>query len=258
MPTVTFIGAGNLATRLGIALAGKGYRVKGVYSRTRASATALAATLRAAPATSLDTLEEADYCVFCVKDDALAGLAREWGSRHPRSFCLHTAGSMPLSVFDGHVESYGVLYPLQTFTKTRAVDFGQVPCFVEGSNPEALGRLTRLARDLGGPVVELPSERRRWMHLAAVFACNFTNHCYDIAARLLREAGVPPALMHPLIGETAAKARELGPRGAQTGPAVRYDQGVIGKHLSLLEGDPQLQRIYRLLSEHIHQYAQGK
>lgn len=256
METISLIGSGNVATHIGHALAKAGYRINGVFSRTLAAAQALAGTLHCDATDHLEALPEADCCLLAVKDDALPSLAARWGALHPDSFCLHTAGSVPMDIFEGKVENYGVLYPMQTFSKTRQVDFHAIPCFIEANAPETLDKVTQLARSVSDRVYVLPSERRRWLHLAAVFACNFSNHCYDIAARLLEKEGIPSDSLLPLIDETAAKVHELPACKAQTGPAVRFDRNVIDRHERMLTDNPELRRIYELLSQHIYQYAQ--
>lgn len=256
METISLIGSGNVATHIGHALAKAGYRINGVFSRTLAAAQALAGTLHCNATDHLEGLPEADCCLFAAKDDALPSLAARWGALHPDSLCLHTAGSMPMDIFEGKVENYGVLYPMQTFSKTRQVDFHAIPCFIEANAPETLDKVTQLARSVSDRVYVLPSERRRWLHLAAVFACNFSNHCYDIAARLLEKEGIPSDSLLPLIDETAAKVHELPACKAQTGPAVRFDRNVIDRHERMLADNPELRRIYELLSQHIYQYAQ--
>lgn len=256
METISLIGSGNVATHIGHALAKAGYRINGVFSRTLAAAQVLAGTLHCDATDHLEALPEADCCLFAVKDDALPSLAARWGALHPDSFCLHTAGSVPMDIFEGKVENYGVLYPMQTFSKTRQVDFHAIPCFIEANAPETLDKVTQLARSVSDRVYVLPSERRRWLHLAAVFACNFSNHCYDIAARLLEKEGIPSDSLLPLIDETAAKVHELPACKAQTGPAVRFDRNVIDRHERMLADNPELRRIYELLSQHIYQYAQ--
>lgn len=256
METISLIGSGNVATHIGHALAKAGYRINGVFSRTLAAAQALAGTLHCDATDHLEALPEADCCLFAVKDDALPSHAARWGALHPDSFCLHTAGSVPMDIFEGKVENYGVLYPMQTFSKTRQVDFHAIPCFIEANAPETLDKVTQLARSVSDRVYLLPSERRRWLHLAAVFACNFSNHCYDIAARLLEKEGIPSDSLLPLIDETAAKVHELPACKAQTGPAVRFDRNVIDRHERMLADYPELRRIYELLSQHIYQYAQ--
>lgn len=256
METISLIGSGNAATHIGHALAKAGHRVNGVFSRTLAAAQALAGVLRCDATDNLEALPEADCYLFAVKDDALPGLAARWGTLHPDSLCLHTAGSVPMDIFEGKVKSYGVLYPMQTFSKTRPVNFHDIPCFIEANNPETLEKVTQLARSVSDQVYVLSSERRRWLHVAAVFACNFSNHCYDIAARLLEKEGIPSDTLLPLIDETAAKIHELPARKAQTGPAVRFDQNVIGRHEQMLADSPVLRQIYELMNRHIHQYAQ--
>lgn len=173
METISLIGSGNAATHIGHALAKAGHRVNGVFSRTLAAAQALAGVLRCDATDNLETLPEADCYLFAVKDDALPGLAARWGTLHPDSLCLHTAGSVPMDIFEGKVKSYGVLYPMQTFSKTRPVNFHDIPCFIEANNPETLEKVTQLARSVSDQVYVLSSERRRWLHVAAVFACNF-------------------------------------------------------------------------------------
>ena len=270
---IVLIGAGNLATHLGKALHAAGHDIVQVFSRTMQSAETLASLLDAEPLTDIaQVMDDADVYIFSVKDSALVqlvaqlcrheadGLGEDGAvnalrkakkGEHERVF-LHTAGSMPMSVFKGMAQHYGVLYPMQTFSKQREVDFSIIPCFVEANDEFAQKQIEGLAREISGRVYQLSSEDRKYLHLSAVFACNFANHCYAISQELLEEHGIPFDVMLPLINETAAKVHEMKPKDAQTGPAVRYDENVIGKQSKLLENHPHFKKVYDSMSKSIH------
>lgn len=270
---IVLIGAGNLATHLGKALHAAGHDMVQVFSRTMQSAETLASLLDAEPLTDIAQVrDDADVYIFSVKDSALVqlvaqlcrheadGLVEDGAvnalrkakkGEHERVF-LHTAGSMPMSVFKGMAQHYGVLYPMQTFSKQREVDFSIIPCFVEANDEFAQKQIEGLAREISGRVYQLSSEDRKYLHLSAVFACNFANHCYAISQELLEEHGIPFDVMLPLINETAAKVHEMKPKDAQTGPAVRYDENVIGKQSKLLENHPHFKKVYDSMSKSIH------
>ena len=255
---IVLIGAGRLATNLGAALRQQGQEIVQVYSRTMASATALAQRLEAAATDSLAAVvTDADVYIVSVKDSALAQLLPELCKGREEGVFLHTAGSMPLSVFDGYARHYGVLYPMQTFSKERLVDFSRVPLFIEGADQHALDMAETLARMVSGEVRQLSSADRRHLHLAAVFACNFANHCYELSAEILERHGIPFSVMLPLIDETAAKVHTMSPREAQTGPAVRFDENVMQAQMQLLAGQEQARHIYEEMSRSIYLTASG-
>lgn len=246
---ISFVGAGNLATHLAQALKAQGHQIAGVWSRTEPSVRALAEQIQCPWTTDITCLEtDVDIVFFCVKDSCLEELA---GKVHTSALCVHTAGSMPLEVLPQ--EHRGVLYPMQTFSKQRQVDFKQIPIFLEAEGEQEKRVLWQLADSLSSNVSFLTSQQRRTLHLAAVFACNFTNRCFDIAAELLEAQGLSFQNMLPLIDETVNKIHSLSPLQAQTGPAIRWDENVMQKHLDQLEGINQ--EIYRLMSLSIHKRA---
>ena len=250
-----FVGAGRLATNLAVALKEKGHCIEAVYSRTRESADALASLVDCPAVTDIRLLpQKADVFVLAVKDAVLADLIAQLAEGREGETFLHTAGSVPMSVFGSH-RRHGVLYPMQTFSKERQMDFSRVPFFIEGSDPETLQLARQLATSVSSEVHELDSEARRFLHLSAVFACNFTNHCYALSAGILEKHGLPFSVMLPLIAETARKVETLHPRQAQTGPAVRYDENVIEAQKRLLADEPVMRDIYDLMSKSIHQLA---
>ena len=158
-----------------------------------------------------------------------------------------------MSVFQNVARHYGVLYPMQTFSKDRQVDFARIPFFIEGSDRRALEVSRTLASSVSKHVQDLSTEARRHLHLAAVFACNFVNHCYQLSAEVLDKYHLPFDIMLPLIDETAEKVHSLSPIEAQTGPAIRYDENVMQAQLQLLADAPRLAEIYALMSKSIHQ-----
>lgn len=250
---IVLIGAGNLATHLGKALHAAGHDMVQVFSRTMQSAETLASLLDAEPLTNMAQVrDDADVYIFSVKDSALEQLVSQLCGGEKKVF-LHTAGSMPMLVFRGKALHYGVLYPMQTFSKQREVDFSIIPCFIEANDEFALKQIESLAGQISHRVYQLSSEDRKYLHLSAVFACNFANHCYAASQELLQQHGIPFDVMLPLIDETAAKVHGMTPKEAQTGPAVRYDENVIGKQIQLLENQPYFQKIYDCMSKSIHE-----
>ena len=254
---IVFIGAGNLATNLAKALYYKGFRIVQVYSRTEESARALAMKVEADYTTDLNEIsKKAKLYIVSLKDAAFAELLPQITAEKQNSLLVHTAGSIPMSIWEGHAQRYGVFYPMQTFSKQREVDFREVPFFIEANTPQDAELLKAIAATLSEKVYEATSEQRKSLHLSAVFICNFTNHMYALADELLKKYDLPFDVMLPLIDETARKVHELTPREAQTGPAVRYDENVMNNHLSMLVDSPALQEIYKLMSKSIHEHHQ--
>ena len=250
---IVIIGAGNLATQLSLALKEAGQNILQVYSRTESHAQELAEKIGCAYTNCLDEIsQKADVYILSVKDDALSGIATSICGYNKDAVFIHTAGSVPMDIFKNHATHYGVLYPMQTFSKNRKVDFRPIPCFLEASDGQTLELLQQLAATISDHVELADSEKRKKLHLAAVFACNLTNHCYRLAERVLQEEDIDWKLFLPLIDETARKVTEMSPKAAQTGPMVRYDTGVMNRQLNLIS-DERTRQIYRLMAESIHE-----
>ena len=253
---IVFIGAGNLATRLSLAMQRVGMQIGQVYSHTEASARQLATRLGCPWTNDLSALQEdGDLYVFSLKDTVLSDVISK--VKPNNGMWVHTAGSMPMSVFEGYAQRFGVLYPLQRFSKGRNVNFDVIPIFLEANTDKNADYLKNIASALSENVRFMSSEKRRSLHLAAVFACNFTNHIYTLSYKLLENESIPADVLLPLIDETVSKIHSMPPAAAQTGPAIRYDENVINKHLAMLD-DPDMQAIYRLLSQSIHKEAQNE
>lgn len=253
MMKVTLIGAGNLATQLGKSLKKAGVIISQVYSRTEDSARTLGELLEAEWLTDIKALrDEADIYIFSVKDSVLCELISEVCKSRGDKLFLHTAGSMSMSCFEGKALRYGVFYPMQTFSKTKDVDFECIPVFIEGNSIETEDVIRSLANKLTQRVIRLSSADRKYLHLAAVWACNFTNYCYTVASDILGEHGIPFDVMLPLINETTEKIQKISPKEAQTGPAVRGDRNVMSKQLELMNGKEDLQELYQMLSRGIN------
>lgn len=251
---IAIIGAGRLATNLGKALNGAGHDIVQVYSRTREAAGQLAAIVGASPLTDVEALTgDADAYVIALKDSVVPLLLPSLCKGREQKVFLHTAGSLDLSIFSGMALHYGVLYPMQTFSKEREVSFNELPLFLEANDALTAQTLVALAESISTRIYPLSSQDRKQLHLAAVFACNFVNHLYALSADILQKSGIPFDVMLPLIDETALKVHTMTPAEAQTGPALRFDENIIRMHTSMLHGTPLLRDLYERLSLSIHQ-----
>ena len=246
---VVIIGAGNVATHLGKAIKNAGFEILQVASRTEESARALG-TLLGVPFTSSEgeLNKEADLYIVSVKDDAIVSALTTF-SLPENALVVHTAGSVPMEILKDFSANIGILYPLQTFSKQKNVNFKEIPVYIEANNEDNVSRLLQFANAFSDRAKQVNSENRAHVHLAAVFACNFSNHLYSIASDILEKAGLSFDDMLPLISETTEKIKFLHPRKAQTGPAIRRDSKVIEKQLNALEGREK--QIYKLITESI-------
>ncbi|OQX80257.1 MAG: hypothetical protein B6D61_02200 [Bacteroidetes bacterium 4484_249] len=228
---IILIGAGNVAVQLGKTLVKSGGEVIQVFSRTPASAQALAAGLKAGYTNEIGKIgNDADLYIISVADDAINGLTEE--INFGKKPVVHTSGTVSMDVLNRVSENYGVFYPFQTFSKSRDVSFKNIPVCIEANNNTTLELLKKLAVSVSDKVYKISSEQRKVLHLAGVFACNFPNFMYSIA-------------------ETAQKAQSVKPSEAQTGPAVRGDEKIIETHLDLLGQYPGFRDLYRIISSEI-------
>ncbi|HEY0670544.1 MAG TPA: Rossmann-like and DUF2520 domain-containing protein [Sphingobacteriaceae bacterium] len=247
---IVMLGSGNVATHLGKALQLAGHTIVEVWSRTFDNARILASSLQAEAVADVSEISrQADIYIIAVSDDVIADVAALIPATD--KLIIHTSGSTGIEILKPYSSRYGVLYPLQTFSKKQDVDFKEIPLVMEGSSEEVEHVLKEMVLQVSFNVHLLNSDQRRVLHLAAVFACNFTNHLYALADNLLKDHNLTFDLIRPLITETARKVQHNNPVSVQTGPAARNDKKTIDKHLELLRDHPELQEIYKLLSQSI-------
>ena len=198
------------------------------------------------PRTLEDFPADADLALISVSDSAIISVAERLNGF--KGIVAHTSGSTPMTVLAESVDDYGVFYPLQTFSKDVALDYAELPFFIEGGSERVSEVLRSVASSVSEKVYDDDSDKRRTLHIASVFACNYVNHMLAIADELLKEKSLDISVLRPLIAETIRKVDKVSPRQAQTGPAVRRDQVIIDSHLAMLADNPRLAEIYRLLA----------
>jgi len=245
---ISIIGSGNVAWHLAKQLFACGYAINAVYSRNLDNAKTLSEQVKAKAVNKIELIPPSDLYLFAVKDDAYSELINSFPKT--TAICVHTSGSLEMEILSKISDNYGVLYPFQTFSKNKSVDFQHVPICVEASNPQVENVLLNVANRLSQIVRLLSSEQRIYLHLAGIFACNFTNALYFIAEQIAKQQQIDFEILKPLILETAHKIETLSPAEAQTGPAKRNDQTIMQKHLELLSNS-QWKEVYKLLSESV-------
>ena len=251
MERAVIIGSGNLAEALARAVAKSGLKPVQIFARNAARGQQVAALAGTQWTADPAQLAGADIYLIAVSDRAVAEAAAALPVP-AGAVVAHTAGSVPLEALPTGSVRRAVFYPLQTFTKGREVDFSQIPILLETDDEALRPELEAFARRLSRTVIWADSACRAKAHLAAVFACNFVNHMYAVAERIVGSAGLSFDILKPLIAQTAAKALDAdSPADVQTGPAVRNDTETRARHCALLDDDLQLKNIYSIISNSI-------
>jgi predicted short-subunit dehydrogenase-like oxidoreductase (DUF2520 family) len=247
---IVIIGAGNVGSHLARHFHAAGFTISQVAGRHEANVIALADEVKASYTLSFkEIIPSQDLYIVALPDKVIEEILPQLPLTD--ELLVHTSGSVPLEILSQFSGNTGVLYPLQTFSKDSETDISKVPVLIEANRIDNENKLLEAGRKLSEKVLVADSEMRQTLHLAAVFASNFSNHMYDIARRILDEYKLDFDLLTPLIRETAAKASKVGPAGAQTGPAKRKDMKIIEKHLALLDNNKDARELYKKISESI-------
>lgn len=250
---ISFAGAGKVAESLCRELFHAGFRIDKIISQSESSGKSLADTCGAVWSDDLIFPDSTGVIIVAVPDHRLKKVLNDIICS-PGALVAHTAGSMGLDIFPEHIRHKGIFYPLQTFSKNRKVSLKGLPFLLESSDDESSAILNILVESVSGKAYCVDTDRRRILHLAAIFVCNFTNHMLTAGKDVVLRAGFPFEILTPLINETISKALDSGPENSQTGPAVRNDQNTIEKHLELLSYSPELKKIYSEMTQAIIEY----
>lgn len=245
------IGSGNLASHLAPALENAGHFVSEVYSRNPTSAKSLCSMLyNATSVSSLDfSHSKSAIFIIAVNDDAIEEVAAQI-ALPPNGTLIHTSGTKSISILCGF-EHFGSLYPLQTFTKRKKVSWEEIPILTEGSDEETAKHILALGKSISAKAFQASEEKRKLVHLSAVFSANFANHLLYMSKSILDENDIDFTILKPLLTETLKKAFEIDPIKAQTGPAVRKDISTIRDHLKILDNKEDFKKIYKDITENI-------
>lgn len=250
--SIALIGAGKLATHLGLYLQKTGFSVQVVWSRTEQSAQKLGDRLACHWVNQFKDIPEVALYIILVKDDAITSVAKQLAVHiNSQALVVHTSGAMPSTVLQDSFKRYGVFYPLQSFSEKTSPDFRSIPFCINANYEEDRTQLKQLAEQLSEAVYLITDKQKTQLHLAAVFTNNFTNYLQFISNKLLVEQQLPHSILQPLLNETVRKLSDISPLEAQTGPAIRGDNNTIEKHLELLNNHPEWSALYELLSSGI-------
>jgi predicted short-subunit dehydrogenase-like oxidoreductase (DUF2520 family) len=248
--SVSFIGAGNVASHLATGLFKKGMNIHQVWSRNSKNSVALASQVNAEVCEDLSQIKtNTDLFIISVKDDAMEHVLKQLPASIPA--IVHTSGSLPIQLLEGLSQNTGVLYPLQSFNKDEVLDWNTIPICIEASNTDFSNRLSELAQLLSAHVEYVESAQRVQLHIAAVFANNFTNYLFSMAYELVAQQNIPFSLLTPLIRQTAERLGNSDPFLLQTGPARRNDTELIKKHIALLSSNPEAAELYDFITQKI-------
>ena len=242
---IVIIGSGNVAYHLCKAFTEKNVAIEQIYGRNEKDLRDI--SLEFGVSCSTTKLAVADLYLICVSDDYIAEISIL--IKNDNCIVAHTSGSMPLEILQGNYRKAS-FYPLQTFSKTKNLVYGEIPFFIEAPEKEDEQLLMNLAAIISKKVMVANFEKRKYIHLTAVFACNFVNHLYARAKEISDDEGIPFDYFIPLIKETTEKINHLEPKIAQTGPAIRNDLRILKMHEELLPSEEH-RKIYQTLNESI-------
>ena len=257
MAKITLIGSGKTAHALGKALLAGRHEIIQVWSKTKANADHLAKLLNAGSNNALSEINaDADIYIIAVKDDAIGEVAPQLNIGN--KIIAHTSGIKSKDLLKTASPSYGIFYPFVSMTKETDPNFRSALFMIEGSDNATAETLSTLAQSISDNVKMVEESQRQSLHLAAVFAHNFTNHMYTVAEKILADKGLHFDDLRPLIAAHIANVQQFSPSTLQTGPAIRQDSTTIDQHLSLLDSNSEFKQLYLTMTDAIQQWYKDK
>lgn len=242
---IIIIGSGNVATHLARAFTQNNIPIKQIFGRNESDLKQILKENNIPYST--EKLGNADFYLIATSDTAIEDISKK--IINPNALVAHTSGSLPKEILQGNYRKAS-FYPLQTFSKTKSLIYDKIPFFIDAEREDDEAFLKQLAQKISPNVMKVSYEMRKYIHLTAVFSCNFVNHLWARAKEISDSQNIPFQYFYPLISETLEKIQFLDPKNAQTGPAVRNDKRVLELHETLITNEEQL-KIYKTLNESI-------
>ncbi|MGZ5210916.1 MAG: Rossmann-like and DUF2520 domain-containing protein [Kaistella sp.] len=242
---IVILGSGNVAFHLAKAFKEKKIAVSQIFGRNENALREISEKFSIPYSTH--ELADADLFLIAVKDDAVADISKK--IKKENALVAHTSGSLPKEILQGKYRKAS-FYPLQTFSKSKELNYSEIPFFIEAETNDDLAILKNLASEISENVIISDYEKRKYIHLTAVFACNFVNHLFARAKEISDAQNIPFDYFLPLIDETVQKIHEIDPKSAQTGPAVRNDERVLKLHEDLITNEEH-RKIYKTMNDSI-------
>lgn len=248
--TYYLIGTGNTAWFMATMLYAAGHVCKGIYGRDITKVVELANTINSTAHELVNSIpDDADVCILAVSDNAITTICKQLSFKN--TLLLHTAGAIPANALSATANNYGVIWPIYSITKSQLPTTRNIPTVVEVNNNSCLEDIKTIAKSFTDSIYEADSNKRKKMHLAAVFSNNFSNHLFAIAEKICEEQQIPFSVMIPIIAQTAERINGEHPSLLQTGPAKRNDTNTMQEHISLLNEHPEWEKIYKSISASI-------
>lgn len=242
---IAILGSGNVAYHLAKMFKEKNIPISQIFGRNEKDLQEISEQFEIPFSTT--ELADAELYFIAVNDDAVAAISKN--IKNQNSLVAHTSGSLPKEILEGNYRKAS-FYPLQTFSKSKTLQYSEIPFFVEAENEEDSQILENLALKISEKVMKSDYEKRKYIHLTAVFACNFVNHLFARAKEISDSQQIPFHYFLPLIKETTSKIEKIEPKLAQTGPAIRNDEKILQLHEALITEEEHL-KIYQVMNESI-------
>lgn len=242
---IVIIGSGNVAYHLSKAMIINNVEVAQIFGRNEKELNNISKELKI-PYSTTDLIN-ADIYIICVKDSTIESVSKI--IKNKNSLVAHTSGSCSKNILKGNYRKAS-FYPLQTFSKQKDLEYNSIPFFIDANTEEDKNILVQLAKKISNKVMLIDEEKKKYIHLAAVFSCNFVNHLFACAKEISDSQDIPFEYFFPLIKETLDKINYLSPKKAQTGPAIRNDKKILKLHETLIKNEYQ-KKIYKIMSKSI-------
>ena len=242
---IAILGSGNVAYHLAKMFKEKNIPISQIFGRNEKDLQEISEQFEIPFSTT--ELADAELYFIAVNDDAVAAISKN--IKNQNSLVAHTSGSLPKEILEGNYRKAS-FYPLQTFSKSKMLQYSEIPFFVEAENEADSQILENLALKISEKVMKSDYEKRKYIHITAVFACNFVNHLFARAKEISDSQQIPFHYFLPLIKETTSKIEKIEPKLAQTGPAIRNDEKILQLHEALITEEEHL-KIYQVMNESI-------
>lgn len=245
MKKITILGAGNVAYHFAKQISeNKKLILQQIYNQSEFSSHF--DKINTEKINDLSQIKPADLHLICIKDEEISSFSKKLPFEN--QLVVHTSGNTDMLLLDKK-NRRGVLYPVQSFSKDKELDFKELSFCIEAENKADLLLLMDIAKSFSEKIYIMDSAQRKFLHISAVFLNNFSNHIWFISEEICKRNNIPFEILKPLLAETYQKTQDLSFFEAQTGPARRGDTQTIDAHLQLLENNEK--EIYKILTNSI-------